>query len=263
MFSAGLETSCLQRDRRRDTIARQPDKALVNRSLSAAGSGNDLEQPVAARRQRHLGAGDHLAGNCHRVGEALHDGHDRLRLERSVGEPGLDRLLDLRRRSPSGRNAPGIGDADRAIALDQLQRNLHRLSTGHCPGCLGRTRGSAGDRTFRGSASGLRLLRSARSAELLSRRFGRKRLDSRRAAARGQCRGRLGEQASRRALPNHHRDHVADRDLHRRGLGVFLEASRETFLRLRAQGGDYMVVYLDDIEQDLSLRPRLLDDFAR
>jgi len=47
------------------------------------------------------------------VDEALHDDHDRLRLERPFGEPSLDRLLDLRRRSARGRNAPRI-----AIGLD-------------------------------------------------------------------------------------------------------------------------------------------------
>ena len=56
---------------------------------------------------------NYLPGNRHRVDEALHDDHDRLRLERPFGEPSLDRLLDLRRRSARGRNAPRI-----AIGLD-------------------------------------------------------------------------------------------------------------------------------------------------
>jgi hypothetical protein len=107
------------------------------------------------------------------------------------------------------------------------------------------------------------LPQSARRAELLARRFGRKRLNSWRAAARGQCRGWLGEQAARGALPNHHRDHIADRDLDCRRLGIALESSREMFLWCSTQGGDHAIVDLDDIEQDLSLRLRLLDNFAR
>jgi len=35
------------------------------------------------------------------------------------------------------------------------------------------------------------------------------------------------------------------------------------FLWYIAQGGDHAIVNLDDIEQDLSLRLRLLDNFAR
>ena len=92
----------------------------MHRCLRAACGGDHLEQALAAGREGDARAADDLAGHRDRIGRTPFDDHEGLRVERLRGEPLLDRVLHLARRSVGDRDAPGIGNADTPVGGDLL-----------------------------------------------------------------------------------------------------------------------------------------------
>src|SRR4029077_12279646 len=111
----GMLDQGLERYGRGSAVARQLYEQLMLRyRRSAAGRGSDLQEPVAAARQRHSPGFERLAGHRNRIGDAAPDGDDGVRLQCLWAELFLDRALALGRGAPGRRDAAGIGDADPA-----------------------------------------------------------------------------------------------------------------------------------------------------
>ena len=93
-------------------------------------SAMDVEQAVAACRERHARAVHTLAGHGDARRDVLVERDDDLRLDRLAGQLGDDLLLDLRRGAADDVDAPGVGHGDRAVLLHDLRRQLGRVRAG-------------------------------------------------------------------------------------------------------------------------------------